>query len=144
MPRIDWLLLLLRTADSPTGPLDPIRIQKALFYVSRDPNVPEHEKYVFEPYNYGPYSKQIYLDLDDLVARGLVEPILDASRRWSRYALTLAGAGHAAELRGQMSPSWSQLVDAARELVTSLSFQELLRKVYREHPAFAVNSIANV
>lgn len=144
MAAIDWLLVLLRapSQNSPAA-LDPIRIQKALFYISRKDQVPTGEKYEFEPYNYGPYSRQIYADLDVLVASGLVALVPDASRRWSRYALTSSGSSRVDELLPMLSV-WVDLIESTRELVTGLSFRDLLRRVYREFPEFAVNSIANV
>ena len=144
MAAIDWLLVLLRapSQDSPPA-LDPIRIQKALFYISRQDRVPDGEKYEFEPYNYGPYSRQIYADLDVLVASGLVALVPDASRRWSRYTLTSSGSSRANELLPTLR-NWIDLIETTRELVTGLSFRDLLRRVYREFPEFAVNSIANV
>ena len=137
--------MILASGDGTMGPaLDPIRIQKALFYVSRDPSVPAAEKYPFEPYNYGPYSRAIYADLDALVRQGLLQTTPSPSGRWRMFSLTSAGFARFDEIRRDAPPEWLLLASSVRKLVTSLSFTELLRRVYREFPDFAVNSIANV
>jgi len=145
MPQVDWLMMILASGEGRLGTaLDPIRIQKALFYISRDPSVPAAEKYSFEPYNYGPYSRAIYADLDALVEEGLLQTTPAPSGRWRLFSLTSTGFARFDEIRSEAPPAWLALAGSVRTLVTSLSFTELLRRVYRDFPEFAVNSIANV
>ncbi|MEX0750512.1 MAG: hypothetical protein WD359_06850 [Dehalococcoidia bacterium] len=144
MPPIDWLKLVLFPTDGEPTALDPIRIQKALFYISRSDQIPSTEKYTFVPYNYGPYSKAIYDDLDELVANQLAVPVQNTSRRWSQYQLTPAGTEHVRQLMPEIPGEWVVLAAETRHLVTSLTFKALLRRVYAEYPDFAENSIANI
>ena len=69
MKRKGWLLLAI--GDS----IDPIQLQKTLFKFAMESEVPDTEKYDFEPYNWGPCAKQIYPDIGDLRTKGLVEAL---------------------------------------------------------------------
>ena len=57
----DWLLLLF---DGAGEPLDRVRIQKSMFLFAERSKAPGGEKYRFTPYHYGPFSFDIYPDLD--------------------------------------------------------------------------------
>src|SRR3989442_16044789 len=90
----DWLLLLFGTDDQP---LDRVRIQKTMFLCARRSKAAEPEKYQFKPYHYGPFSFDIYPDLDRMVHAGLLREEPPAAGLSSPgYALTAAGAEQAA------------------------------------------------
>lgn len=144
MRRRDWLLLFAAYTGAPDG-LDPIRFQKGLFLFSRHARVPARSMYAFKPYVYGPMSTGIYRDLDRLVDEGLLERVRVPGKHWSRYK-----PGRVTFREGQRILKQAEdekLLDAARELfkikqdVSSVGFNELLERVYTEHPEFAVNSI---
>jgi uncharacterized protein YwgA len=144
MKRRDWLLLFAAYEGAPDG-LDPIRFQKGLFLFAQRAHVPERSKYVFEPYDYGPMSVGIYSDLDGLVDEGLLERVAVSGKRWSRYKSSKVTFREGQRILKQVEQE--KLLDAARELfkikqdVSSVGFNELLERVYDEHPKFAVNSI---
>lgn len=144
MKRRDWLLLFAAYEGAPDG-LDPIRFQKGLFLFARRAQVPERSKYAFKPYDYGPMSAGIYADLDRLVGEGLLERIPIPGKRWSRYKPGKVTFREGQRILRQAEDE--KLLDAARELfkikqdVSSVGFNELLERVYAEHPEFAVNSV---
>ncbi len=63
-------MLLIAHEASPRG-LEPVRVQKALFLLAREGDIPRDEQYRFVPYNYGPMSVGVYRDVAALVAAGL-------------------------------------------------------------------------
>jgi uncharacterized protein YwgA len=142
--RRDWLLLYAAYEGAPDG-LDPIRFQKGLFLFAQRAQVPARSKYTFKPYDYGPMSTGIYSDLDRLVDDGLLERVPVHGKRWSRYKPSKVTFREGQRILKQAEDE--QLLDAARELfrikqeVSKLRFNELLERVYTEHPEFAVNSI---
>ncbi|MGP0102746.1 MAG: hypothetical protein ACLPUT_14145 [Solirubrobacteraceae bacterium] len=144
MRRRDWLLLFAAYEGAPDG-LDPIRFQKGLFLFAKRAQVPARSKYTFKPYDYGPMSTGIYSDLDRLVDDGLLERMPVHGKRWSRYKPSKITFLEGQRILKQAEDE--QLMDAARELfrikqdVSNLRFNELLERVYTEHPEFAVNSI---
>jgi DNA-binding PadR family transcriptional regulator len=142
MERLDWLLLFLSAdalgVDGPSE-LDPVRIQKGMFILSE--RGPARGVYTFRPYNWGPFSPQIYGDLDLLVATGLAEVERAPGRTWKRYTTTPKGERRAAALVADASGSDIKWLGKARNYVTSRSFAQLLREIYAEFPEYATESL---
>jgi len=140
----DWLLILCAYHGAPSG-LDPVRVQKSMFLFARSGAVPPAEQYAFRPYDYGPMSAGIYNDLDVLVSQRLLEPHPVFGKSWSRYTVTERGRSVAGERLMKMTQDRDK--ENARRLyeikqeIASVSFSELLERVYREHPDMAVNSV---
>lgn len=144
MGRSDWLLLLLSPdalgAGGPEG-LDPVRIQKGMFLLSK--MGPSRDVYEFKPYHWGPFSRDIYSDLDALAARGLVSKEPVPGQSWSRWQATAMGEEHAEEFGRTLSPKAVGWVARLRRFLTTRSFNKLLDDVYEEFPEFAVRSQFN-
>jgi uncharacterized protein len=141
--RSDWLLLLLGfkgESDSPA--LDPIRVQKGMFLLAEEGDIPEAERYHFNPYNWGPYSREVRNDLDRLVADGYVQARDVPGYSWKRYALTAAGIDYARNvLHEDVDPQQAHRVAAIKRRVSGASFNTLLEDVYTAYPEMAVNSL---
>lgn len=139
----DWLLLLLALREA-TQPLDPVRIQKGLFLLAQEGDLPGSERYDFAPYDYGPFSSAIYSDLESLIAEDSVRELDVAGYRWSTYEISARGMAAAEALVPDMQEDQRS---ALRELakikseVLTLSFSELLDHVYRGYPEFAERSV---
>lgn len=134
--------LLLSFLDAPSAlyEADQIRIMKGLFLLSRGGPGELQNLYAFEPYDYGPFDRTVYADLDGLMLAGLVQAEGSLSSNRRTYRLTDSGRARAAEVRGTMEPAVLDAVYETKELVTSMSFNELLRYVYRKHPDMATRS----
>lgn len=139
----DWLLLLLAVRDAEV-PLDPVRVQKALFLLAEEGDLPDGEAYSFEPYDYGPFSSSIYRDLQGLIASGCVREVEVQGYNWKRYAVTNRGLERAQaqvdRFDGQHREVLRRLATIKNELV-GLSFDALLRRVYDRYPDYAENSV---
>jgi len=143
MHRRDWLMLLISYEGAPQG-LDPVRIQKGMFLFSQEADVPRAERYDFGPYHYGPMSRQIYDDVDALVASGLVEPAPVEGQSWSRFKPTPRGIEHGRELlRQAMSqrPTAARYLYETKQSVASQTFEALLENVYERYPRYASKSV---
>jgi len=144
MRRRDWLLLFAAYEGAPDG-LDPIRFQKGLFLFAMDARVPLRERYAFKPYDYGPMSPGIYADLDTLVEQGLLTRDAVAGKTWSRYRATEAGIREAMSVleraQSERKTSAAEKLYELKQMVASVSFNDLLERVYSAHPEFAVNSV---
>ena len=139
----DWLLILLALRDA-SRPLDPVRLQKGMFLLAQEREIPEHQRYSFRPYDYGPFSAEIYSDLDGLVSQGLVQQIPAPGYTWSRYMASTDGVSAAQEIVNELPTDLLADVQWLEELkseVLSLDFQPLLRRVYEQHPEYAKNSV---
>ncbi len=137
VPR-DWLMLLF---DGAQRTLDRVRIQKSMFLFAQRSKAPGTEKYDFVPYHYGPFSFDIYPDLDRLVEQGLLRREFEATSSSPRYSLTGAGLRVVESLRRSAPPERLRLLHSLRDWVTKRSFSALLNDVYRLYPRYAVNSV---
>jgi uncharacterized protein YwgA len=139
----DWLLLFA-ALKGPAEGVDPIRFQKGLFLFSQEVGAPEEERYHFEPYNYGPMSREIYRDLDDLVAEGLLERRPVPGQPWKRFRATESGRAQAQQLLDQADTPTLTAARALYEIkqsTVSKGFAELLNDVYDRYPAYASRSV---
>lgn len=135
------MLLALRDA---AFALDPVRLQKGMFLLAQEGGLPAGERYEFRPYDYGPFSSEIYSDLDELVAAGLVEGEEAPGYTWHRYRATPQGVEVAGALAQAMRPEDQRTLEFLHDLkrdVLSQGFRELLHHVYSRHPGFASRSI---
>jgi DNA-binding PadR family transcriptional regulator len=141
LDRSGWLLLLLdRATLGAQGPedLDPVRIQKGMFLLSK--RGPERDVYEFQPYDWGPFSSDIYADLASAARQGYLTEERVPGRTWSTYRITARGHERALALAAQMRAEDVAWLRQAREFLTTRSFAQLLREIYDLYPDYAVNS----
>jgi hypothetical protein len=103
IPRKEWVLLLLSVRDA-GEPLDPVRIQSAMFMLSHDSALRDTPPYEFELVDSAPYSPAVLSDLAELEEAGLAARHLVAGYTWSEFAATPAGMEHAAAAVSRMPP----------------------------------------
>lgn len=145
-PKRRWILPLLlcsRQAATADGqhPLDRIRMQKAVFLLTRRGALGWRELYAYKPYDWGPYCRDLVDDLDALAAQGLVRVSQSMGTKYGPYVLTEQGQALAdASWRALRSEEQSFLT-TVRGYVTSKDFNGLLREVYAEYPEYASESI---
>lgn len=145
MSRRDWLVLLLAYEGAPDG-LHPVRVQKSLFLLAQDVELglDAGETYEFVPYNYGPMSKQIYADLDELAADGLIRRVPVEGQTWTLFQATPRGLHTAQQLVDAMTerdiPIARKLFEI-KQLVAGMTFAQLVEYVYDLYPAFEGRSI---
>lgn len=119
-------------------PLDRIRVQKAVFLLTKRGSLAWRNLYAYRPYNWGPYSSQLSSDTDALVRAGLLEDVPGA--RYGQYRATPRGEALAAQAWAALSSQEQSFIRTVRAYVTSRSFTQLLREVYAAYPDFATAS----
>lgn len=141
--RPDWLLLFLsRPSDSES--IDQIQIMKGMFLLSQEGPATLRPLFHFVPYNYGPFDIHVYDDLRLLQSNALITGEAVIGTNQVKYTLTQQGLEKASSLERAAVPSDLDKLSEIRKLVTSLSFLDLLRYVYKKYPDFAVNSVAHI
>jgi uncharacterized protein YwgA len=139
-PRQETLLVFLGSSEKR---LDPIRVQKGLFILTEETPedwLPSEARYRYEPYRYGPYSAEIYYDLDKLEGLGYVTATRVRGQSWNYYSLTSEGQELARSVAKGMDSRTVQYLQKVRDFVGGLSFRKLLTTVYEHYPDYAVNS----
>ena len=114
---------------------------KALFLVWLRSGKSLPDFYEFVPYMYGPCSFELYRQLDIAKDEELIAQPPHAAERWAPYFLTEKGRRVAEALAGSAPPRLRHLVWDVADEVASLTFNDLLRRVYREAPEFASQSV---
>lgn len=136
--RRSWALLAIASAEG--KPLSPVQLQKSLFLFGRNaPEVPANF-YEFEPYHYGPFSKQVYSDTQELARLGHVE-FVQGRGGWAEYRATPAGL-RAADVAAQQAPP--RAVEYLRSVVAwtrTLSFRDLVSSIYQAYPEQRAKSV---
>ncbi|MCY4466573.1 MAG: hypothetical protein OXE46_13665 [Chloroflexi bacterium] len=137
MKRTDLLLKIIAAANG--EPLTPAQLQKVAFILGMErPNHIPDDYYKFIKYDYGPFSAQVYRDAEQLEREGKVIISIHPRGGWRQYSATIAGIqSEAQEISDEVSTYIKDKVRWAREL----SFQELVRAVYRKYPSFRENSV---
>lgn len=134
--------VLASMSPAGTGPFSPVQVQKLFFLL--DKNVAEQtggRHFDFEPYDYGPFDKDVYLELETLEEKGLVEILKTYSHGSRIYKLTDEGLKVGSENFNEFSKPVQQYICAVVEFVHSLSFAQLVSAIYEAYPEMRVNSV---
>jgi uncharacterized protein YwgA len=134
--RRELVLLAVVAGDEP--PVSArTRLQKYVFLVQERADVHPYE---FRAYDYGPFSRAFYDDVDELLRRCWLEEIeteRDDGTIWYYYGL------------GEAAPDVEEhvdedLLDVAREVREEFDdrpLDELIESIYSEYPRMAKNSV---
>lgn len=122
------------------------RLQKLLFLIQKrieqKKNAQLSQSYDFIAYDYGPFAKEIYDDIDTLVRRGLVDEDpkeLDDGVIKYDYKLTKKGK-QLVESRRLVDDS-PQEVDAVVSEFADKELSDIIDYVYSQYPNYAENSV---
>jgi hypothetical protein len=138
--RRDVLLAALGASES--RGLTPVQVQKAMFLIAMEAkHLAPSGFYSFDKYNYGPFSADIYSDLNSFAAAQLVAVSQPAGSRVRVYRLTDAGLKAAAAKRATLSEALASYTGAVVGWVTKLSFPDLVRAIYKKYPEYKENSV---
>ncbi len=90
MDREDFLLIVVAAGGVP--PLTPVQLQKSLFLINENlrGEIPG-PFYKFDPYHYGPFDANVYVDADALEPRGLLVSVGSSQGTWLDRTITPAG-----------------------------------------------------
>jgi uncharacterized protein YwgA len=119
----------------------PVQIQKALFLASERSPDAFYSRYDFQPYDYGPFDRQVYLDVEELERQGLAQISQQSGSRWRAYAATESGMAEGARLAQFLTEEERELFRRIVQLVRSLSFNDLVSAIYRAYPRMRERSV---
>jgi uncharacterized protein YwgA len=140
MENKDWTLFVISCARR--GIISPIQLQKSLFlFKQKKPSSSGSNFYKFIPYNYGPFCREIYTDVDRLISEGLVKYARSEGERWLGYTVTDEGKKHLYSFEKQITNEDRKYLSDIVDWVQALSFRQLLRVIYKEYPEYKINSI---
>ena len=140
MPELSRKELVL-AALSPANkePFEPVHVQKLFFLIDKKAGL-GREYYNFEPYDYGPFDKQVYCDLEDLADEG---KITIAFNDWGQrqFMLTDEGLEEGESALNKIEEETRDYITTLSDFVRNLSFAELVSTIYRAFPEMKENSV---
>jgi uncharacterized protein YwgA len=161
------ILLLLLSALSSGGAKQRVagitRLEKMMFLLQKETKFSGklESKFSFEPWKFGPFSKEIYEDLDLLASLGLVETEERELPSYAEYteedslveaeayepvvqkifSLTDRGSKVAEKLKAAMSKNdWAE-VEQLRERFEKVPLTRLIQYVYQKYPETTSKSV---
>jgi uncharacterized protein YwgA len=146
MKRRELLTLALLEGGERSGIEGRTRLQKLLFLIQQRLESQDMEVkngYNFVAYDYGPFSKEIYEDVETLIDRGLVAEEakkLDDGVIKYQYNLTEDGEEYIDNTSDRIDERQEIIKDIKNEF-TDEDLQDLIDYVYSEYPEYAVNSV---
>lgn len=132
-------LLLLHSKNTPVN--GRTRMQKLVFLIERKLNSNE---YHFIPYDYGPFSKELYKDIDDLISEKYIEETHEIFEGNISFKYRLTPDGKKLIRKLLQSPAIKKklyIIEKVKSNYCYLNLHELIEKVYTEYPEYAQNSI---
>ena len=140
MERPEFVLAAM--APARTDPYSPTQIQKLLFLL--DKNIADATggpHFNFEPYDYGPFDKHVYRELEALEIDNLVEIGPSIGLNTKTFRLTSDGEARGQEALCALPPPIQTYIKEASDFVRSLSFSQLVSAIYAAYPDMSVNSV---
>ena len=119
----------------------PVQLQKLLFLI--DKNVGEAVEgphFDFQPYDYGPFDKEVYTTVNELAKQELVQAA-ETGRGWKKFALTANGQKSGDDALANLDGPVRAYVEELSEFVLSLSFPQLVSAIYKAYPDMRANSV---
>lgn len=122
------------------------RLQKMIFLAQKrleDSKILD-EEYEYFPYNYGPFSKELYGDIDKLVEDGIIEEreeTEEENKKKYYYELTSKGQKLLKdELQGEGFDTLEDVIEEIKSQYNEMNLPDLLDEIYSKYPNYAEKS----
>ena len=118
----------------------PVQVQKMFFLLDR--NISQllgGPFFDFQPYNYGPFDKDVYGILEQLARDELV--MIDTENNWRTYKLTARGQEEGERVFNALPGQIQSYIGSVSGFVRGLSFTQLVRAIYKAYPEMKQNSV---
>ena len=141
MNRHNVVLAVLACAEA-GHTYSPVQIQKALFILLEEaPDIFDaNSKFNFQAYDYGPFDKDIYAELEALSREELVEIGVNPQLTRKTYAVLPEGRRIADALKAGLSEDQIEFITEVSSFVRRLSFADLVSAIYKAYPDMKKNS----
>lgn len=140
MDKRDLLLGALAAADGEV--YSPVQVQKLLFLLER--KIPQRiggPLFNFQPYDYGPFDKEVYRVLEVLSSEGSVCIADSAQGDWKEYRTSPVGQKQGEQILENLPPRIAEYFRQLSKWVRKLSFRQLVSIVYEAYPEMRANSV---
>ena len=134
------LVLAALAAGGQNATFTPVQVQKLLFLLDREgAHLLEGPYFNFKPYDYGPFDRVVYDEIDALCRAGLAQ--VQNAGRYRTFSLTSAGFTEGVETLSALHPGVRGYISEVAHWVRQLSFQQLVASIYNRYPEMRANSV---
>lgn len=122
------------------------RFQKLVFMAQKKIQNLQTKQYKFDSYDYGPFSKELYDDIDRLVRNGYIERSVEQTGNGNEkhiYSITEKGRGYIRQILESESGREDLAVEKLRQLkeeYNEMPILQLIRLIYNRYPSYADDS----
>lgn len=139
MQKHEFVLAALSAGDDLLD-FSPVQVQKLFFLLDREiPGPVGGPHFAFEPYDFGPFDKEVYRSLDLLQLSGLAK--VGGQGRFRRYYLTPEGFEQGQQHLETLPREVRLFISELAKWVRSLSFSQLVSSIYQHYPEMRAKSI---
>lgn len=118
----------------------PVQVQKLLFLIDKEAShLVGGPFFDFTPYNYGPFDKRVYKEIEALAGEGLA--VVNEEGNARSFGLTPTGQSIGDTLLNTLHPNAQKYIREVSEFVRRLSFSALVSAIYKRYPEMRVNSV---
>lgn len=126
------------------------RLQKMVFLMQqelaeRSQSPVQSDKYEFVPYDYGPFSKELYDDLDSMIAQDFIEDAEEELGQGKiKYDYYIESEGADFVQAQEKSDNARMILELARKIkdeYNNMRLSDLIDEVYSKYPEYAKNSV---
>lgn len=134
------LVLATMAAGGEGARFEPVQIQKILFLIDEKlSKIIGGPHFNFQPYDYGPFDRDVYRVLDGLSDKGEVST---APVRWYRdYGLTSQGYEKGRKNLALLGEPAKKEIDEVVKWAYGMSFDELVSTIYQQYPKMKKRSV---
>lgn len=115
-------------------------MQKGVFLLQMGGPETWRRLFSFHPYDWGPYSRQLSSRVSGLQTEGLLDVDPVTTTGYPAYRTTTAGEEAARSIQRELTATEWEFIRRVRRFVTTRSFTQLLRDVYKAFPEYATAS----
>jgi uncharacterized protein len=139
MTRSEMVLAAL-AAGGQNATFTPVQVQKLFFLLDKEASHLVGGPYFqFAPYDYGPFDRSVYDELDRLAKNALT--LIQSTGRYRVYGLSPEGFQEGSKALNQLSENAKSYVVSVAGWVRQLSFEQLVAAIYNRYPDMKVNSV---
>lgn len=141
------LLPLALLALNEEGQIEGItRFQKLVFMAQKEIQNLQTKQYEFDSYDYGPFSKELYDDIDRLARNGYIERSVEQTGNGNEkhiYSITVKGREYIRQILESEAGREDLAVENLRQLkeeYNEMPILQLIRLIYNRYPSYAEDS----
>ena len=134
------ILLAGLAAGGENATYTPVQVQKLFFLLDREAaGVLDGPHFDFQPYDYGPFDRDVYVELENLSREDLA--VVHNTGRYRLHQLSQYGYQRGNDILDSLAGNARDYIVSVADWVLKLSFQQLVASIYNRYPEMKAKSV---